>query len=64
MKDMIGFEVFEVLMIEEFLMVIFIIVYDKYVIKVFDVFVFDYLLKLFKDECFYLFVENVLFNLW
>lgn len=32
-------------------MIVFVIVYDSYVIKVFDVYVLDYLLKLVDDEC-------------
>lgn len=63
MKDMTGFEVLEALSQEEPPMVIFITAYDKYAIKAFDVFAFDYLLKPFKDERFHLSVENALSNL-
>lgn len=63
MKDMTGFEVLEALSQEELPMVIFITAYDKYAIKAFDVFAFDYLLKPFKDERFHLSVENALSNL-
>ncbi|MBX2878007.1 MAG: response regulator [Saprospiraceae bacterium] len=63
MKDMTGFEVLEALATEALPMVIFITAYDKYAIKAFDVFAFDYLLKPFKDERFHLSVENALNNL-
>ncbi|NRB46612.1 MAG: response regulator [Saprospiraceae bacterium] len=63
MKDMTGFEVLEALPKEELPMVIFITAYDKYAIKAFDVFAFDYLLKPFKDERFHRSVENALTNL-
>lgn len=63
MKDMTGFEVLEALPTEELPMVIFITAYDKYAIKAFDVFAFDYLLKPFKDERFHRSVENALNNL-
>ncbi len=63
MKDMTGFEVLEALATEELPMVIFITAYDKYAIKAFDVFAFDYLLKPFKDERFHRSVENALNNL-
>lgn len=40
-------------------MIVFVIVYDSYVIKVFDVYVLDYLLKLVDDERFKLVFDKV-----
>lgn len=63
MKDMTGFEVLEAIPAAKHPMVIFITAYDKYAIKAFDVFAFDYLLKPFKDERFQVSVNNALNNL-
>lgn len=63
MKDMTGFEVLEAIPTAKHPMVIFITAYDKYAIKAFDVFAFDYLLKPFKDERFQVSVNNALNNL-
>lgn len=63
MKDMTGFEVLEAIPTAELPMVIFITAYDKYAIKAFDVFAFDYLLKPFKDERFKVSVDNAISNL-
>lgn len=60
MKDMTGFEVLEAIPTANLPMVIFITAYDKYAIKAFDVFAFDYLLKPFKDERFYVSVNHAL----
>lgn len=63
MKDMTGFEVLEAIPRTKHPMVIFITAYDKYAIKAFEVFAFDYLLKPFKDERFQVSVNNALNNL-
>ena len=52
MKDMNGFEVLETLDLEEVPLIIFVTAYDKYAIKAFDYFAFDYLLKPYKEARF------------
>jgi len=54
MKDMTGFDVLNALKTNIKPLVIFITAYDKYAIKGFDYFAFDYLLKPFRDERFFL----------
>lgn len=63
MKDMTGFDVLQAIPAEELPLVIFITAYDKYAIKAFDVFAFDYLLKPFKDERFKVSLHNAINNL-
>jgi two-component system LytT family response regulator len=53
MKDMTGFDVLNALKIKAKPLVIFVTAYDKYAIKGFDYFAFDYLLKPFRDERFF-----------
>ena len=53
LKDMTGFNVLENISINKKPIVIFITAFDKYALKAFDFFAFDYLLKPFKDERFY-----------
>lgn len=52
MKDMTGFEVLEKITVKKKPIVIFVTAYDKYALKAFDFFAFDYLLKPYKDERF------------
>jgi len=54
MKDMSGFDVLNALKMSTKPLVIFVTAYDKYAIKGFDYFAFDYLLKPFRDERFFL----------
>ena len=59
MKDMTGFDVLNALKTETKPLVIFVTAYDKYAIKGFDYFAFDYLLKPFRDERFFQSLEKV-----
>lgn len=54
MKDINGFQVLENLTLEQLPLIIFVTAYDKYAIKAFDYFAFDYLLKPFKEARFIL----------
>lgn len=63
MKDMTGFDVLQAIPKEKLPLVIFITAYDKYAIKAFDVFAFDYLLKPFKDERFKVSLHNAINDL-
>ena len=52
MKDMTGFEVLKKINIKHMPIVIFVTAFDKYALKAFNVFAFDYLLKPFKKSRF------------
>lgn len=52
MKDMSGFEVLEHIQLNKMPLTIFVTAYDKYALKAFDYFAFDYLLKPFRDDRF------------
>ena len=52
MKDMSGFEVLEHIHLKKMPLIIFVTAYDKYALKAFDYFAFDYLLKPFRDDRF------------
>jgi len=58
--DMTGFDVLEAIPKQHMPMVIFVTAFDEYAIKAFDVFSFDYLLKPFKAERFYLSLEKAM----
>jgi len=53
LKDMTGFNVLEQINSNKKPMVVFITAYDKFALKAFDFFAFDYILKPFKDERFF-----------
>lgn len=63
MKDMTGFDVLEALPNEAIPLTIFVTAFDEYAIQAFDVFAFDYLLKPFKDERFYLSLDKAIDSL-
>ncbi|MCB0638760.1 MAG: response regulator transcription factor [Lewinella sp.] len=63
MKDMTGFEVLEELNESEIPLTIFVTAFDQYAVKAFDVFAFDYLLKPFKEDRFYLSLDKALVTL-
>lgn len=63
MKDLTGFDVLQAIPKDQHPMVIFITAYDRYAIKAFDVFAFDYLLKPFKDDRFQLSLSNAINSL-
>ncbi len=60
MKDMTGFDVLEALPKEEWPLTIFVTAFDEYAIRAFDSFAFDYLLKPFKDERFFVSLDNAI----
>lgn len=63
MKDMTGFDVLSKLDKELWPLTIFITAFDEYAIQAFDAFAFDYLLKPFKDERFYLSLDRAIESL-
>jgi len=63
MKDMTGFDVLKALPQEEWPLTIFVTAFDEYAIQAFDSFAFDYLLKPFKDERFYLSLDKAIASL-
>ncbi|MEL7250909.1 MAG: response regulator [Bacteroidota bacterium] len=58
MKDMTGFDVLRALPKEQWPLTIFVTAYDEYAIQAFDIFAFDYLLKPFKNERFYISLDK------
>lgn len=60
MKDMTGFDVLRALPQEKWPLTIFVTAYDEYAIQAFDIFAFDYLLKPFKNERFYLSLDKAI----
>jgi two-component system LytT family response regulator len=60
MKDMTGFDVLQRLPSATWPLTIFVTAYDEYAIQAFDIFAFDYLLKPFKDERFYLSLDKAI----
>ncbi len=60
MKDMTGFDVLQALPQDRWPLTIFVTAYDKYAIQAFDIFAFDYLLKPFKNERFYLSLDKAI----
>ena len=60
MKDMTGFDVLQRLPSASWPLTIFVTAYDEYAIQAFDIFAFDYLLKPFKDERFYLSLDKAI----
>lgn len=60
MKDMTGFDVLKALPREDWPLTIFITAFDEYAIQAFDSFAFDYLLKPFKDDRFYLSLDKAI----
>jgi two-component system LytT family response regulator len=60
MKDMTGFDVLQSLPENSWPLTIFVTAYDKYAIQAFDIFAFDYLLKPFKNERFYLSLDKAI----
>lgn len=63
LKDMTGFDVLDSIDSNKRPVVIFITAYDKFALKAFDFFAFDYILKPFKDERFYKSTLNVIHHL-
>lgn len=60
MKDMTGFDVLRSLSQDVWPLTIFVTAYDKYAIQAFDIFAFDYLLKPFKNERFFLSLDKAI----
>lgn len=60
LKDMTGFDIIERIKTPKKPLVIFVSAYDKFALKAFDYFAFDYLLKPFKDERFYTSVNKAI----
>jgi two-component system LytT family response regulator len=63
MKDMTGFDVLQALPREQWPLTIFVTAYDDYAIQAFDIFAFDYLLKPFKNERFFLSLDKAIVQL-
>lgn len=63
MKDMTGFDVLQALPREKWPLTIFVTAYDEYAIQAFDIFAFDYLLKPFKNERFFLSLDKAIVQL-
>lgn len=60
MKDMTGFDVLRAMPQDKWPLTIFVTAYDEYAIQAFDIFAFDYLLKPFKNDRFYLSLDKAI----
>ncbi|PHS34734.1 MAG: DNA-binding response regulator [Sulfurovum sp.] len=60
MKDMTGFDVLQNISVKKKPLIIFVTAFNKYALKAFDYFAFDYLLKPYKDDRFFKSVENTI----
>lgn len=60
MKDMTGFDVLQALSKDKWPLTIFVTAYDKYAIQAFDIFAFDYLLKPFKNDRFFISLDKAI----
>jgi two-component system LytT family response regulator len=60
MKDLNGFDVLQKISVSKKPLVIFVTAYNKYALKAFDFFAFDYLLKPYKDDRFFKSIENII----
>ncbi len=58
MKDMTGFDVLQNISVKNKPLIIFVTAFNKYALKAFDYFAFDYLLKPYKDDRFFKSVKN------
>lgn len=60
MKDMTGFNVLEKIESNKRPLIVFVTAYDEFALEAFNFFVFDYLLKPYKDDRFFKSVKNIL----